>query len=425
MLSVTKLAINGGTALWSGGWPAWPIFSTRERELLDEVLTSGIWAFDGPREAIFSAAFADLQTANYGVAVANGTIALQLALEALDIGYGDEVIVPVNTWQATAAACLDVNAVPILVDIEPDSYCIDPEQVEAHITANTRAMIPVHLYNSTANMERLQAIAQHHGLAIIEDCAHSHGTLWQGRGVGSIGDIGCFSFQSSKSLNAGEGGFVTTNNSHLYERLYSLRNCGRQRPGADPATWELIQSGNYRMTEWQAAILQAQIERLPEQVAQRESNMHLLNAQLNQIDGLTPLIRRPQITRQGMYAYVFRYQSDAFDNVPVQTFRQALGAELGTQIGNIYAPLNNSPLYQPHSKRRYRLSEEHWQAIDPTRFQTPVATHAFANEAIVISQPHLLADKAAMQAIGEACAKLQANTEELIALSKEVPALRS
>ena len=415
---MTKLAISGGTPLWSGSWPTWPIFSTRERELLEEVLNSGVWAYDGPREAKFSAAFAEYQTATFGIAVANGTIALQLALEALDIGFGDEVIVPVNTWQATAAACLDVNAVPILVDIEPDSYCIDPAQVEAHITPRTRAIIPVHLYNSTANMDALLAIAQRHGLAIIEDCAHSHGTLWQEKGVGSIGDIGCFSFQSSKSLNAGEGGFITTNDPRLYERLYSLRNCGRQRPGADPATWEPVQSGNYRISEWQAAILLAQFERLPAHVARREANMHFLDEQLSQIDGLKPLVHRPQATRQGMYAYVFRYQAQQFQDLPAHLFRQALAAELGTRIGNIYEPLNNSPLYQPHTKRRYHLSEEHWRAIDPTRFQTPVATNAFATEAVVISQPHLLADVEAMQAIAEACAKIQANAAELVAWAK-------
>ena len=415
---MTTLAINGGKPLWSGGWPTWPIYSTLEQERLEEVLKSGHWAYDGPREAEFSTAFAEFQGVQYGLAVANGTIALQLALEALDIGYGDEVIVPVNTWQATAAACLDVNAVPILVDIEPHSYCMDPDQVEAHITPRTRAIIPVHIYNSTANMERLQDIAKRYGLAIIEDCAHSHGTQWQGRGVGALGDIGCFSFQSSKSLNAGEGGFVTTHNARLYERLYTLRNCGRARPGAEMTTWEAVQSGNYRMSEWQSAILLAQLVRLPEQVAQRQANMIFLDAALDQIDGLEPLRHRPQVTRQGMYAYVFRYQAEHFNNVPAQAFRQALAAEIGTRIGNIYEPLNNSPLYQPHTKRRYHLSEEHWQAIDPTRFQTPVATHAHANQAMVISQPHLLAERDAMQAIVDGCRKLQTHVAELSAWAK-------
>jgi L-glutamine:2-deoxy-scyllo-inosose/3-amino-2,3-dideoxy-scyllo-inosose aminotransferase len=409
-----KLAINGGTPVWSSGWPKWPIFDAAEADRLRQVLDSGRWAFDGAHEAEFEQAFAGFQTVRQGLAVANGTVALQLALEALDIGYGDEVIVPVNTWQATAAACLDVNAVPILVDIEPDTYCIDPDQVEAAITPRTRAIIPVHLYNNTANMDRLRAIARRHNLLIVEDCAHSHGTLWQGQGVGALGNIGCFSFQSSKSLNAGEGGFVTTQDDRLYERLYSLRNCGRMRPGAEPATWEPVQSGNYRMSEWQAAVLQVQLGRLPEQVARRESNMLFLNRHLAEVDGIAPMLRRPQVTRQGMYAYVFRYDADAF-GAPVQAFRQAMGAELGTHIGGIYDPLNHSPLYQPHTKRRYHLNEEHWQAIDPSRFVTPVAERAFTQESVVISQPHLLADGSAMQAIVEACAKLHDRRSELAA----------
>jgi L-glutamine:2-deoxy-scyllo-inosose/3-amino-2,3-dideoxy-scyllo-inosose aminotransferase len=179
------------------------------------------------------------------------------------------------------------------------------------------------------------------------------------------------------------------------------------------------------MTEWQAAILLAQMERLPAQIAQREANLRFLDAQLNQIDGLKPLIRRPQVTRQGMYAYVFRYNAEAFHNIPVHVFRQALAAELGTHIGSVYEPLNYSPLYQPHTKRRYRLNEEHWRAIDPTRFDTPVAAHAYANESVVISQPHLLAERAAIQAIADACVKLQANPAELIARAGDVQPVRN
>jgi L-glutamine:2-deoxy-scyllo-inosose/3-amino-2,3-dideoxy-scyllo-inosose aminotransferase len=410
---MAMLAINGGTPTWSGGWPKWPIFGDRERELLQAVLDSGHWAYDGPFEAQFEREFADFQTAKHGLAVANGTVALQLALEALDIGYGDEVIVPVNTWQATAAACLDVNAVPVLVDIESDTYCIDPAQVEAHITPRTRAIIPVHLYNCTADMARLWEIAERHNLAIIEDCAHSHGTLWEGRGTGSLGDIGCFSLQSSKSLNAGEGGFVTTQDDRLRERLYSLRNCGRRRPGAE--TWEPVQSGNYRMSEWQSAVLIGQLERLPEQVAKREASANYLNRHLAEIDGIRPLIRRPQVTRQGMYSYVFRYSEEVFDGIPVQAFRRALGAELGTNVSSIYDPLNHSPLYQPHTKRRYHLDEAHWAAIDPSRVQAPVVEHAFAHESVVFSQPTMLADEAAIQAIVDACTKLYDHRAELAA----------
>jgi L-glutamine:2-deoxy-scyllo-inosose/3-amino-2,3-dideoxy-scyllo-inosose aminotransferase len=377
------------------------------------VVDSGQRAYDGPYEAEFQQRFAEFQTAKHGVLVSNGTVALQLALEALDIGYGDEVILPVNTWQATALAVVDVNAVPILVDVEPDTYSIDPIKAEAAITPRTRAIIAVHLYDVMADMDRIRALAKKHNLAVIEDCAHAHGSLWQDQGAGSLGSLGCFSHQSSKSLNAGEGGFVTTNDDALYERLYSLRNCGRPRPGSDEAIWQPMQGGNYRVTEWQAAVLLAQLERLPEQVEKRWANLQFLDRQLPEVDGIAPLLRPSQVTRQGMYSYVVRYKAEAFDDVPIAAFREALSAELGTRVGALYDPLNHSPLYLPHTKRRYHVGDAYWRAIDPAQFDTPVAEHAFANEAMVFSHPHLLADQEAMQSIVEACAKLQTHRDEL------------
>jgi L-glutamine:2-deoxy-scyllo-inosose/3-amino-2,3-dideoxy-scyllo-inosose aminotransferase len=410
-----QLAVTGGMPVWSEAWPTWPIYGEREAELLRQVLESGHWAYDGPLELQFQRAFADYHTARHGICVTSGTIALQLALEALDIGVGDEVILPVNTWQATAIAVLDVNATPVLVDIEPETYTIDLAQVAAALTPRTRAVIPVHLYNSVADMERLLAFARQHNLAVIEDCAHSHGTLWNDQGVGTLGDLGCFSFQSSKSLNAGEGGFVTTNDDRLMERLYSLRNCGRMRPGADSAGWGPVQGGNFRMTEWQAAVLYAQLERLCEQVPTRQANAAILDAGLAQIEGLQPLMRRPQVTRQGMYRYVVRYDPEAFNEVPVAAFRKALGAEISGWVGGVYHPLNRSPLYQPHTKRRYHLNEEYWQAIDPSRVETPVAERAYTSEAVLFGHTALLADPAAMRAIINACAKLHEHRDELAA----------
>jgi L-glutamine:2-deoxy-scyllo-inosose/3-amino-2,3-dideoxy-scyllo-inosose aminotransferase len=410
-----QLAVKGGTPVWSKGWPTWPIYGQREGELLRQVLESGEWAYDGPFEAQFQRAFADYQTARYGVCVTNGTVALQLALEALDIGYGDEVILPANTWQATAVAVLDVNAVPILVDIEPESYMIDLAKAEAAITPRTRAIIPVHLYNNLADMDQVRAFARKHNLAVVEDCAHSHGSQWRGQGVGSLGDLGAFSLQSSKSLNAGEGGIVTTNDERLAERLYSLRNCGRMRPGADADRWQPVQGGNYRITEWQAAVLCAQLERLPAQVERRAANGQFLDRNLHDMAGLQPLRHPAGVTRQGMYRYVLRYDPEVFNEVPVTAFRRALAAEIGDKVGGVYEPLTNSPLYQPQTKRRYRLSEEYWQAINPARFSAPVAERAYTSEAVLLDHVALLAEPAAMQAVVDACHKLYEHRDELAA----------
>jgi L-glutamine:2-deoxy-scyllo-inosose/3-amino-2,3-dideoxy-scyllo-inosose aminotransferase len=375
----------------------WPFFGPEELDALRQVLESGSWghidgtgSYVGPFELEFERAFADLQGARHGLCIANGTAALQLALEALDVGAGDEVIVPGLTWQATAAAALDVNAVPILADVEPDTYCIDPSAVEAALTSRTRAVIAVHLYNSLADLDALTTLCEEHGIHLIEDCAHSHGSAWNGRGVGSIGEIGCFSFQLTKSLTAGEGGFCTTNSDLLRQRLDALRNCGRTPPDAGE-DWQPLQSGNYRLSEWQAAILCAQLARFPDQLDRRSDNARRLDDALADIPGLEPMRRRPQVTRQGLYAYALRYDKDAFDGLSVTAFRDALSGELQVPVGSVYEPLNRSSLYQPQTKRRYRVGEQ-WAQIDPTRFELPVATRAYAEEAVVIPHEALLSE---------------------------------
>ena len=375
----------------------WPYFGPEELDALRTTLESGHWghvspdgAYVGDFEPKFERAFAELHTAEYGLCVANGTVALQLALEALDIGAGDEVIVPGLTWQATAGAVLDVNAVPVLVDVEPDTYCIDASLVESAITPRTRAVIAVHLYNSLADLDTLSQLCAKRGLALVEDCAHSHGSIWNDRGVGSIGDVGCFSFQSTKSLTSGEGGFCTTNRDDLWQRMDALRNCGR-RPASAAGGWGPIQSGNYRITEWQAAILWTQLTRFPEQLARREDHARRLDQAFAGIDGLTPMKRRPQVTRQGMYAYVFRYSRDQFHDMPASGFRHALSNRLRINVGSTYEPLNESPFYQPQTKRRHRLGDQ-WDQIDPRRFDLPVAKRAYEEEAVVVPHEVLLSD---------------------------------
>jgi L-glutamine:2-deoxy-scyllo-inosose/3-amino-2,3-dideoxy-scyllo-inosose aminotransferase len=380
-------------------------------ELLGQVVRSGDWAFDGPLEAEFERKFAAYQDAEYGLCVANGTVALQLALEALDVGAGDEVIVPGLTWQATAAAALDVNAVPVLADIEPGTYCIDPADVERMITPRTRAIIVVHLYGSLADMDRIGEIGARHGIPVIEDCAHAHGSRWRDRGAGSWGALGCFSFQLFKTLTAGEGGFVTTNDPVLREEIYSLRNCGRRRSGSLDEHWRPIQSGNYRMTELQAAVLLAQLDVFDDQAGQRDSNVTRLEAGLAKLPGVAPMDRPPQRTRVSPYEFAFRFCPDEWDGLSATAFRLALAAELGVEVSTVNEPLNAAPLYQPHTKRRYRLSDEHWEAVNPARFELPVATQAFGEGVLL---PHkVLLDDDAVPAVTGAIARLHAHRHSL------------
>ena len=391
----------------------WPVFGPEELAALRRVLESGEWGhvgaggdYVGHFEPAFERSFAGLHTAQHGRCVANGTVALQLALEALDIGAGDEVIVPGLTWQATAAAALDINAVPILVDVEPDTYCIDVAAVEAAVTERTRAVIAVHLYDSVADLDRLVAVCAKHDLALIEDCAHSHGSAWNGRGVGSIGSVGCFSFQTTKSLTCGEGGFCTADTDALALRLDALRNCGR-RPAHADERWQAVQSGNYRLTEWQAAVLCSQFARFPDQLARRQENRRRLDEAFAGVEGLTPSRRRPEVTRQGMYGYVLRYQPSAFDGMAASHFRELLTAALGIPIGAPYDPLNGSPLYRPQTKRRHRVGAQ-WGEIDPSRFELPVARRAH-EEGIVVPHQVLLADWYDLSSIVDAVEDIRRN----------------
>lgn len=368
----------------------WPRPAGREMELLERVLRSDKWGLDGPFQEQFETQFAAVQTATYGLSVANGTVALQLALEALDIGVGDEVIIPSLTWQATAGSVIDVNATPVLVDVEADTYCIDASLVEAAVTPRTKAVIVVHLYSSVANLSRVLEIAHQNDLYVIEDCAHAHGARWSGAGLGSVGDIGCFSFQSAKILTAGEGGFVTTNDEILYEKLYSLRNCGRRRDGADPQSWRPVQSGNYRMSEWQAAVLCAQLERLEEQLQRRAENFARLDSALAKIPGIYPMVTGKDIQVRPMYRYVFRYTESEFGTLSAEKFRTLVSDGSGISVRAPYAPLHMSPHYQPLTKQRHRLSGQYSLSVDPSRYQFPVAERAHIDEGMIVSHEALL-----------------------------------
>lgn len=395
-------ALLGGDPLLPASNRTWPEFGDEEREALLRVLESGYWAYDGRAQEEFEDRFAALQGLRRVRAVANGTTALQLALEALDIGYGDEVIVPGLTWQATAAAVAEVNALPILVDVEPETYCMDLRAAEEAITPRTKAIILVHLYGSIADLPGMIELARRKDLFLVEDCAHAHGASWNGRGLGSIGDMGCFSFQSSKTLTAGEGGCVTAGEDEMIARVYALSNCGRP-PEPCPASWRPIQGSNYRMTEWQAAVLCAQLDRFPKQQAIRESVRVKLDAMISETPGLRPMIRRTETTVAPGYAYVLRYDAEQFDGLPVNIVREALSADLGCRVEAPYEPLNHSPFYQPRTKRRHRLDLGYWSRLDPSRFLLPVGERAFSKEGIVFPHTILLKPEAPdllLEAIG-------------------------
>ncbi|MCF6223224.1 MAG: DegT/DnrJ/EryC1/StrS family aminotransferase [Flavobacteriaceae bacterium] len=425
---MTKLAIKGGVPIKNtkeSPWPVWPVWGKEEEKSLIEVLNSGVWSYNGPKEREFNKLFAEFTGTKYAICTVNGTVTLQLALEALGVGIGDEVILPGLTWQATAATIIDVNATPVMVDVCEDTWCIDPKEIEKAITPRTKAIIPVHLYGAFADMDAVMEIAKKHNLYVIEDCAHKHGGEWNGNKAGSIGDIGSFSYQLSKHLTAGEGGSMITNSLEIAEKLDALRNCGRRPEGEEYHDLDkgagdygddgnFIQSGNLRITEFQAAILIEGLKRLPAQNANRDVNGDYLNTLLNNIPGVIPIKRDARETKKAYFNFAFRYNKVDFKGLPIEKFREALEAEIGIVVDSSYEPLNNCSLYVPHTKpARHKLNDAYWAEIDPTRFVLPISNKIFKDESVCIHHKVLMGTKADMDLIAAAIKKVYDNVDEI------------
>ena len=397
-----KLAIKGGNPVRTRPFTKWPIFDEREEEALIEVLRSGCWGrISGKKNEEFEEKFSQFVGARYGVTCVNGTAALEIALRAMGIGKGDEVIVPAYTFIATASACMLVGADPVFVDIDPNTYNIDPGQIEQAITAKTKAIIPVHISGCPANMDEIMKVASKYNLLVLEDAAQAHGAEWKGVKVGSIGDMASFSFQASKNINTGERGAITTNNKKFADMAWSLMNVGRVKDGG----WydHPILGWNYRMTEFQAAILLVQMERIEEQMEKREENAKYLVEGLKKIGGVDPLAPDEGVTRHAYHLFIFRYQGEEFKSVKKDEFIKALNAE-GIPASSGYVPLYKFPaiLEWPYKGRDYK------------DVYLPATEKACYEEGIWLPQNVLLGPKEDMDDILSAITKVKDNIDELL-----------
>ena len=358
---MSTLAIDGGSKAYDRSRhhvPAWPPVYPETEQLLLEIYRSRAWSFNGKYERLFDERFAQSQDAAYGIFMVNGTVTLECALAALGIGRGDEVIVPSHTWIATGMAPLYVGATPVFADIEADTLCLDPAAFEAAITPKTRAVIPVHLYGSIANLDEICRIAQKHGIAVVEDCAHAHGARWNDKGVGSSGAIGSFSFQQSKIMTSGEGGCCLTSDEKLAEKLDRLKHIGYPRSipqGQKAAPPEMgLLCHNYRATEFQAAILLGQLEHLKEDTAIREANAEYLRKRIDALPGIHMQARGRKATVQSFYLFSFILDLEelhsGIDRARVVEAMAAEGVKPGIQAG----PLECRPGTIPHRERGCR-----------------------------------------------------------------------
>ena len=430
---MSELALHGGEPVRTAPWPQWPVYDDEDEKMLLDVLHSGNWWRHSYGEGVelaenesdpksmvarFQRTFARVHDCKYGICAANGTVTMEIGLRAMGIQPGDEVIVPAYTYVATATAVLMVGAVPIFVDIDKDTYNMDPARVAEAITDHTTAVIPVHFGGQPCDMQALNALARQHNLKVLEDAAHAHGSVYNGHKCGSLADMGSFSFQLSKNMTAGEGGIITTNSTDYAEACEMLVWAGRKK--GQPWYKHFVLASNARMTEFQGALLLGQLRRLPDQNARRTANARLLDDLLAEIDGIAPLVTLPTTTSHSHHIYMFRYHPAAFAGLDKHGFVRALQAEgIAGAFAGYTTPLYKNPLFTEKNffGGAWPLNTwEHSRQLDYEAFEErcPVSERACATEAIWIPQTMLLAEEEAMHDIAEAIRKVQHYAKQLV-----------
>jgi dTDP-4-amino-4,6-dideoxygalactose transaminase len=422
---MSKLAILGGEPLRKKPFAPWPQFQPSDVIRLVNVVESRHWGgFPVPSKHAdeFGTRFAEVHGAKYGLCLANGTIALFAAVQALGLKFGDEVILPAYTWDGTAIAVLQAGGIPAFVDIDPETYCLDPKAVRAALTPRTRAIMPVHLAMRFADMNALLAIAREHKLLIIEDCAHAHGGEFQGRGAGAAGDAGCFSFQESKLMTAGEGGIVLTNRLDCYEALQSIVNCGR--PSITDKFERKVLGANYRMTELQASLLLGQLEMWPELCHRRTRHASILTKALSALPDVRPLPSQLELTRETLYQYVFQYRPTG-PSPTRDLFVAALDAEGIPCDGRFYEPVYASDLFYATPENCPQLVVGRDQPVDYAQCRCPVSERAAYQESVWLPHFLLIGDESDAHDVARAIEKVVLNLAELATADPKLAGLKA
>lgn len=408
-------AILGGTPVRKLGGAKWPVYGEVEDKLLLETVRSGKWGrYGGKQVRAFEQAFAKRAGTKACVATNSGTSALFSCMGALGIGPGDEVILPPFTFVATFHVITLNYALPIYVDVDPETSQIDASKIEAAITPNTKAIIPVHIGGNVADMDRICAIGRKYNIPVIEDACQSHLAEWRGRMIGNWGLAGCFSFQATKNLNSGDGGAVVSNDPDFAFRCESFHDQSRAKGPSGRVAG--CRAGNLRMTEFQGAILNAQMSRLEEQSKHREQNAEYLTSLLREIPGIVPQKTYPGCTRLAWHVYAFRYQKEHFAGLSRDRFIQALKKEGLTDAGPGYTPWNkekhvSSLAENPHYRRLYsQATLDRWQ-----QHRECPQNDILCAENVRFTQPTLLGPRSDMESIAEAIRKVQNHAAEIVA----------
>lgn len=395
---MNELAIFGGTPVRSKPFPGWPQPNDNLKNKIIHTFENEGWGVGSATVTRFNGRFADFQDAKYCITTSSGTTAIWVALKAAGIKAGDEVIVPPYTFIATASAVLMANAVPVFVDVEVETFNLDPELIEAAITPKTKAIMPVHIAGNPARMEAILAVAKRHGLVVIEDAAQAHGAEWNGTKVGALGVGGIFSFQTSKNMSAGEGGAIVTNDEEFANACFSYHNCGRVKGGQ----WYEHQhlGGNFRLPAIGAAMLDAQLDTIEIDIALRDKNRNIIDNALKDVPGITPVKMPNEVTMSANHIYLSRYDSTKFNGVSREAFFKSMQAE-GVYTYRGYVPLYKENLFITNADEYPWLADRDYSTL-----HMPVTEKLCYEESIWLKQNHLLGTEIDTQDVIDAFEKV-------------------
>ncbi len=408
---MSALAIKGGSPVRTAPWPSYPIWDESEEKQLTAVLQSGEWGrMEEGWLGKFETAFAAFQDAKHCIGVNSGTSALIIALKAVGVEYGDEVIIPPYTFLATATACLAVNAIPVWCDVRADTLTLDPDKLESLITPRTKAVVPVLVAGTPCHSDEIKAIAQKHGVAVIDDACQAHGAIYKGRRVGAIGDAGAFSFQWSKNITSGEGGAMVTDDDRVYDVAWAHHNCGRLK--SNMAQQAMNMSWNLRMPAFQAGLLVPQIQRGAELFQRRADNVAYLRKKLYGFAGVRIQTVPGEGSVSAYHLLLCRLMSEHFKGVTKQQFLAAISAE-GIPFGGGYNPLYQAGMFQRDGSGKSPAERHTGLEIDPAQPDCPTCEHLCTYEAFWAGQRVLLGDTRDIADIADAILKVYEHAEEL------------
>jgi dTDP-4-amino-4,6-dideoxygalactose transaminase len=409
-----KPAILGGPRAHPGSFPGWPVFGQEEKDNLMDVLQSKKWGrLNGKAVAGFEGEYKAITGAKHCLGVSSGTSALFTSLGVMDIGPGDEVVIPVYTFVATYNVVVLNYALPRFVDTDMESFQIDAHKIQSAITPNTKLIMPVHIGGSSADLDTIMKVADQHNLPVLEDACQAHLAEWKGKKVGTIGLAGAFSFQSSKNLNSGEGGAIITNDETFANNAYNFHNQSRGSK-EEGSSYSCTRGSNLRMTEFQGNLLLAQMTRLQEQSDLRIANARYLTRLLNEIPGIYPAKLYAGGEKSAYHLYMFRFDTNEFAEMPKSRFLQALAAE-GIPCSGGYGQMNKEKYVTDLATNKHYLKIYGEKTMREwlERNNCP-QNDSLCEQAVWFTQTMLLGTKKDMDQIAEAIIKIQKYAGDLV-----------